>query len=322
MRFRDSGEGAEKFESDAERNRKIERAASGRVRPIELGYGDVDRPDQTDHRVERRPGEQKPTVQTADQRVDDAQRNEMRERLRMEAREAAYGDLVAEFEARVAAGQSPADILINFVEPYVQDPKRNIQLRESEKRFVRYATVTDPDVSAVAGMSITRPVFTIVDPNVYKEFERIFRRGSGGASHGLVPQDIRTNEKAKVPTRVILARAQSPDIVQHEIFHTADRNIDQREGYDNAVAEIVAYFQDYIVRKSGDWMGYEIQLTNKIYYDAYALRAKESMTYGDYVVKIRRTLKKVQERFAKVGAVPTQQSLERAKTLDQILSWK
>lgn len=310
-------------ETEAELARKqyqLERnVLYGKARPIERRYGGVEHPSQTDRYAERISKDNTNESPNLSPQL----RTEMLENRAIEKRETAYTALIKEFETRIMAGQSPADILINFSNFYAKSQNSEVGLRESEKRWVKYNTVTDAEVSAVAGNPITRPVFTIIDPAVYKQFERIFRHGSAGASHGLFIVDARTPGKKDTGTGIVVARANSENIIQHEIFHSADRNNDKRgEGFDLVVSEMFAYFQEYIVKNNEDWPGYENQLVNKVYYDAYAKAAEKAMTYGDYVVAVRRAIKKIQGRFLKTGAISTQRSLERAQTLNEVLLWE
>lgn len=310
-------------ETEAERAKKqyqLERnMLHGKTRPVERGYGGVDRPPQTDRYAERVSGERSNELPPLSPQL----RKEILEHRAAELREAAYITLIEEFEARIGAGQSPADILTSFSNCYAKTKHAEVILRNSEKRWVKYNTITDPEVSAVAGKSITRPVFTIIDPVVYKQFERIFRHGSAGASHGLFIVDARTPDKKNKGAGIVIARANNESIIQHEIFHTADRNNDKRgEGFDAVVSEMFAYFQEYVVKSNEDWLGYENQLVNKVYYDAYAQDAENPMKYGDYVVAIRRAIKKIQGRFSRVGAITTQRSLESTQTLNEILLWE
>lgn len=310
-------------ETEAELARKqyqLERnVLYGKARPVERGYGGVDRQSQSDRYAERMSGERSNESPILSPQL----RKEMIQNRATEMREAAYTTLIKEFEARIEAGQSPADILTAFSNLYTGHRHAQVALRESEKRWVKYSTVTDPEVSAVAGNPIIRPVFTIIDPAVYKQFERIFRHGSVGASHGLFIVDTRTPDKKDKGAGVVIARANSENIIQHEIFHSADRNNDKRgEGFDAVVSEMFAYFQEYIVKNNEDWLGYESQLVNKVYYEAYAQVGESTMTYGDYVVGIRRAIKKIQGKFSKAGAIATQRALERAQSLNEVLLWE
>jgi len=199
-------------------------------------------------------------------------------------------------------------------------------LREIDLKIVR-----SESASEIAGQAIERPVFVFKSTETFKRFNAALT-GSTDAqditSRGFVTDlDMAIRNGVRIRIQLIVAAPDNKHI-DHEIRHTIDPYLGQREGYNRILEETFAYYWQCILK--GRWQQEPSRLWDDLrasiwgdssYYTEYSEAADHKITFNEYGRLTGRIVDTVKQLHIKYGDhTKVQRAIALSKTLDDLFA--
>ena len=242
-------------------------------------------------------------------------------------REKAYQILIEEVRQAYKDGKSGGQYLAELIQQHVTDYGTKVRfgnwLKPEEQDKIEFILFTSKSLNEVAGMPIERPLFMIRDEKLYSRIEAMFdiKPGSGHGVHFSPGLFDKKTQWEKVGLIIVTDNA---EIATHETRHSVDpllaHNSEKRKGFDQAVAELFAYYKVFVMdKKDPDWDGLIQQVG--VYHKFYEGTTKEKMTPEEYTNKIKMAVAGLAKFREKHGDLETQRQLVQIKTLDELIAF-
>lgn len=213
--------------------------------------------------------------------------------------------------------------------------------REVSRELLRNARVEEchsPSASRIAGTKIERPVLLFDSTEDYQAFYAAFTSQGGRTrepasitSRGFMADvDMILEDGTEIKIGIIVS---SPDdtTIGHEIRHTIDPYTAEREGYDQMISELFAYYHDEVAlseRGERRWNDLTARVWGGVdgYYKAFSDGADGEVSYGEYGTLVRRAveaIRTIEGGFSHMEPaerhVYVQRMLVQTQTLEELL---
>lgn len=243
-------------------------------------------------------------------------------------REGMYKQLIEEVklanERGVTGGQYLAELVKNHAQDYGTKVRFANWFKPEDYNKVRFVLLNSASLNKVAGAMIERPIFVAEDEKTYQRLEAMFGRHEK-RTHGVhFPTGFFDNKTIWEKVGLVITKDRETTAI-HEIRHSADpfvaHGVEGREGYDNAVAELFAFYKEYVLDKEQpDWEGLKWIVTEG-YYATYtsAVPEEQRLTQAEYSEKVRKAVGGLEKLRQKHGDVGVQRKLVQIKALDELI---
>lgn len=211
---------------------------------------------------------------------------------------------------------------------------------------MEFTVASSESASKIAGKEIKRPALVFTDREQYERFygvisghphevEGRIKCSSAAVSIDMsVPMPDGTQEQVR-----LIISSLNRDHIGHEVRHSIDPNLMERQGYDRILEELFAYYYDHILdekeieryrgRENMDnvlWDGLLASVWNApdSYYKTYTENEdrspKEKLTFEQYAALVKKAVGKIRSLSEQKGHLETQRLLAQMQTLDQLFS--
>lgn len=243
-------------------------------------------------------------------------------------RERLYRELIDDVKKAHENGKTGGEYLAELIKNHATDYGTKVRfgnwLKPTDYDKIKFILLNSKSLNEVAGTLIERPLFLIEDAKLYQRIEGMFDLEAGG-SHGVhFSPGFFDKKTAWEKVGLIIVKNREVTAI-HETRHSVDPSLahgsDKRTGYNHAVAELFAFYKEYILDKNPcDWSG----LTERVseYHDSYTNSAstKPKLTQAEYAHKIKMAVDGLKKLRDKDGDVKTQRKLVQTKTLDELIA--
>ncbi|HJN84710.1 MAG TPA: hypothetical protein QF873_00125 [Patescibacteria group bacterium] len=237
-------------------------------------------------------------------------------------REAAYAELIKQFKVEEAKGPDAIkEWFAAFVNPAIE-AKGAPPISTEDLKSLMFIEVTSDSASEIAGQDINRPVILFQDIGEFQRFSIKVQGEKGMASRGMNIAPSAFDKDSIYAKTGLLIGTPMVDFIGHEVRHSIDPHVGQREGYNAILDEAFAYYHDEVATKDRSpeqaFNALRANFGSDFYYEHFAVDAETPLTreqYGELTGEVVDMIRSLKES---VGDVEAQRAVVQAKTIDEL----
>ncbi len=259
--------------------------------------------------------------------IDTEKRPEQPQKWLDQRREGEYQACLDEARRYLESGRSAGDYLRGLFEfGLTQSPslkKRFDQhISPDDYKAIQLREVHSAGAAQIAGQTISRPVFIVTDRSVYERMEKVFGMTEGTSDGLTFPDQFFADLPHWRDVHFILS-GPSDRTIGHEVRHSVDPHTagyDRRNGYDRALGEFFAYYNECIIQEGNRWDLLKRYVGGDGYFSSYTKQAEKPITFEQYGERIDKCIAKLQLIQRLAGDLEAQRRLAQQPTIDGFLS--
>jgi len=244
-------------------------------------------------------------------------------------REEAFQKFTEHFQQAENSCEGVTQVIIrDFINKMIPENEEHITIDELES--MELSNYKSESASEIAGQEIIRPVFVFNDEKEWENF--VTKLGFSENTNGFHKPGKQSGGGEFLDKTGIMFSSGEESTINHEIRHSIDPNIGEREGLNGIIDELFAHYHDIMTEKNENYENRDnpklaklndmIQLIgSEGYYKEYSEQAEEEITIEEYKKLVKKATKLISNLQEEIGDhTEVQRQLAETETLEELFN--